>query len=205
MKRMHRGVLIVSALLLPSCSSMRSETASAPAAAAPAVAPTPIVSGTIGETAVTATATVKKIDLKKRLVTLQGADGETTTITAGPEVKNLDQVRVGDEVVATYFESVAYEVKAPSQGTPGVAVAEEVQRAKPGERPGAAGARVTTITATITGIDKKKGTVTLTGPDGDAVTVKARNPDNLEKIKKGDLVDITMTQAVAIAVEPKKK
>jgi Cu/Ag efflux protein CusF len=189
---------MVGGLAASGCSSMRAEKSGA-------ASPTPAVAGTLQETAITATARVKKIDLKTRKVTLEAPDGQPVTVTAGPEVRNLDQVKVGDDVVVTYFESVAFEVRKAGTGTPGVSVAEGMERAEPGQRPRAAGARVTTITATITGIDKSKGTVTLTGPEGDAVTVKVRNPANLDKVANGDLVDITLTEAVAISVEPARK
>jgi Cu/Ag efflux protein CusF len=181
---------------------MRQSPASPPAA--PAV-PTPVVSGTIGEQAVTVTAKVKKVDLKMRRVTLERADGESFTMTAGDAVKNLAQVKAGDSVVATYYESLAYEVKKPGDAVPGVVVGAGGGSAKPGEKPAGLGARVTTVTATITGIDKKTQMVTLTGPDGDVVSVKARNPANLDKVKIGDLVEITYTEALAISVEPAKK
>jgi hypothetical protein len=67
--------------------------------------------------------------------------------------------------------------------------------------PGGVAASVTTVTTTITGIDKQNGTVTLTGPDGESVTVKVQNPANLERVTTGDLVDITYKEAVAISVE----
>ena len=46
-------------------------------------------------------ATVKAIDKAKRLVTLKGPEGHTFVVQAGPEVKNFDQIKVGDEVVAS--------------------------------------------------------------------------------------------------------
>jgi Cu/Ag efflux protein CusF len=203
---MHRvlsgTILWTGIFLLTSCSSMRSDSQSA---AAPNAQASGQVAGTIQESTVTATATVKKIDMKTRMVTLVGADGQSFTVKAGDEVKNLPQLKVGDEVVATYYQSIGYEVKKPGEGAPGVTVGQQLDTAKPGEKPGAVGARVVTVTATITGIDKSKGTVTLLGPDGDSVTVKARNPDNLNKVAKGDLVDITYTEALAIGVEPKQK
>jgi len=200
MKRINRGIVIVGALVVSSCSTMQSkpETPAPPAGA-------PVVSGTLGEQAVKATAKVKKIDMKTRHVTLVGADGKTVTVTAGDQVRNLAQVKAGDDVVVTYYESVAFEVKKPGDATPGVAVAEGAQRAKLGEKQGGSVARVTTVTATITGIDKTNGTATLTGPDGEPTTVKARNPANLEKVKIGDLVEITFSESLAIAVESAKK
>jgi Cu/Ag efflux protein CusF len=176
----------------------------APAPAAVASAPPP--SGVVGENLEHATAKVKALDLKTRMVTLQRPDGSLIKFKAGDEVRNLPQVKVGDDVNVTYYESLAYEVKKPGEAVPGAAVAEGLERAKLGEKPGGAAGRVTTITATIAAIDKVAGTVTLRGPDGEDTTIKARNPDNLNRVSVGDLVDITYTEALAISVEtPGKK
>jgi len=163
------------------------------------------VSGTVSENVVSATATVKALDLTTREVTLQRADGQTVTIYAGEQVRNLAQVKVGDTVRVTYYESLAYDVKKPGEGSLGVAAAEELTRAKPGEKPAGAAARVITITATITAIDKTAKTVTLKGPEGNSVTVKARDPKKLDRVVVGDLVNITYTEALAISVETPKK
>ena len=88
---------------------------------------------------VTATARVKAIDQQTRRVTLERADGSEVTLYADDTVRNLPQVKVGDEVKASYYESLAYEVKKPGTATPGVTVAEEAARAKPGEQPAGAG------------------------------------------------------------------
>ena len=180
-------------------------TESTQAPPAPATASTaasqPLPSGTVGANLVTATARVKAIDLPARHVTLERADGSEVTIYADETVRNLPQVKVGDEVTASYYESLAYEVKKPGTTTPGATVAEEAARAKLGEKPAGAGARVTTIVVTITGIDKAAGTVTLQGPTGKATTIKARDPRNLERVAVGDLVEVTYTEAVAVSVD----
>jgi Cu/Ag efflux protein CusF len=170
-----------------------------------AAAPAPLPSGTVGAGAVQATATVKAIDYKTRHVTLQRADGSLIKFRAGDNVRNLAQVKVGDQVTVTYYESLAYEVKKPGTAVPGASVAEGLQRANLGEMPGGAGARVTTVTATIAGIDKAAGTVTLKGPDGDPTTIKVRHPEKLDQVSVGDLVQITYTEGVAIAVTPATK
>jgi len=186
------------------CAAQSKETAPPPAAVV--AAPAAPVSGVVGENAVSATAKVKAIDLKTRRVTLQRADGSVVKFVAGDEVRNLPQVKVGDEVTVTYYESLAYEVKKPGQAAPGAVVAEGLERAKVGEKPGGAAGRVTTVTATIAGIDKAAGTVTLRTPDGESTTIKARNPDNLNRVSVGDLVEITYTEALAISVQaPTKK
>jgi Cu/Ag efflux protein CusF len=171
--------------------------------AAVALAPPP--SGVLGENLVSATATVKAIDLKTRRVTLRRPDGSVVKFVAGDEVRNLPQVKVGDEVNVTYYESLAYEVRKPGDAVPGTAVAEGAARAKLGEKPGGTAERVVSVTATIAAIDKAAMTVTLRAPDGEITTVKARNPDNLNRVSVGDLVDITYTEALAISVEAPTK
>ena len=164
--------------------------------------PGPPPSGVIQEGAVQTTATVKKINQKTREVTLERADGTMTTIKAGPEVRNLAQVKAGDLVTVTYLGSMSYQVIRKGQGAvPGVAIAEDAVRAEPGAQPGAAGARVVTVTTTIKAIDKKAGTVTLAGLEGgEDVTITPRNPDNINRVAVGDAVEITMTEAVGIEV-----
>jgi len=196
-----RAVALCITLCVAGCAASHKEAVPAPQAAAVAPAPAPPPSGVVGEGAVSATATVKALDLKTRMVTLQRADGSVIKFRAGDEVRNLPQVKVGDEVTITYYESLAYEVKRPGDAVPGAAVAEEIGRAKLGEKPGAAAARATTITATIAAIDKAAGTVTLRTSDGEATTVKARDPRNLDRVAVGDLVEITLTEALAISVE----
>jgi ribosomal 50S subunit-recycling heat shock protein len=178
--------------------------AAAPPAAVPP-APTPVVSGTVAESTVTVTATVTAINHKTRSVTLKGADGKSVTFTVGDSVKNLAQVKKGDQVTATYYESLAYDVMPAGSGQRGVAMAEAAGSAQPGEKPAGMGARAITVTAKIKAIDKKQQTVTLKGPQGKMRTVKVKNPANLEKVKVGDLVQITYTEALAIAVEEAPK
>jgi hypothetical protein len=80
-----------------------------------------------------------------------------------------------------------------------------VTTAQPGEKPGGTLGRTVTVTTTITAIDLANGTVTLTGPGGDSQTIKARDPANLKKVQVGDLVEITYSEAVAVAVRPVEK
>ena len=193
-------IVLCVALAATGCAEVSTQAPPAPTTASTAAAP-PLPSGTLGANLVTATARVKALDQQTRQVTLARADGSEVTLYADDTVRNLPQVKVGDEVTASYYESLAYEVKKPGTATPGATVAEEAARAKVGEKPAGAGARVTTIVTTITGIDKAAGTVTLQGPTGKATTIKARDPRNLDRVAVGDLVEITYTEAVAVSVE----
>lgn len=171
---------------------------------APPVAATSITEepGAItGESVVSVTSTVVKVDQKSRVVTLRDADGAVSDVHVGDEVKNLPQVKKGDQVVATYYESITITVRKPGEATPGITTTSAAERARPGEKPGGAVASQTTITATVTGIDKSAGTVTVKGPRGKTMPVKVRDPKRLEHVHVGDLVEATYTEAVAISVD----
>ena len=150
------------------------------------------------------TATVTAIDLPKRMVTLKGPKGEVRTIKVGEEAVNLPQLKVGDLVTVKYYESLAVEVMKP--GTASAAGEKTaIIRNKPGEMPGGMAAQQSTVTATVMAIDKKKSTLTLKGPEGNTVVAKVQDPKNLDKVKVGDELMITYTEALAISVEKAKK
>ena len=157
------------------------------------------------ERTVTATALVQAIDLDKRIVTLKGPKGNVFDLKVGEEARNLPQVKIGDEVKVTYYESIAFRLLKPGEAPVPAQEAAVVDRAKQGEKPAGMAGRQVTITATIEAIDTKKQMVTLKGPDGKSFTAKAQDPKNLARVKAGDEVVITYTEALAIAVEPAKK
>jgi Cu/Ag efflux protein CusF len=144
--------------------------------------------------------TVDAVDKEKGTVTLKGPKGRTITL-AVKDTSKLDAIKVGDPVVATYVEAVAFQVRKAGNEAPSASVKEERATSKPGETPAGAVARQVTVTASIDAIDKKAQTVTIKGPDGTAETIKVKNPKNLEGVKVGDLVDITYAQALAVALD----
>jgi hypothetical protein len=157
------------------------------------------------EDVVESRATITAVDRSQRLVTLRDESGGEMVVEATDAVRNFDQIQVGDEVVVAYTEALAWQVKPAGEGAPGVSTDEGVTRAKPGEKPSGTVGRSVTMTATITAIDLAAGTVTLTGPGGNSRTIKARDPNNLRKVEVGDLVDITYSEALAVAVKPVSK
>jgi nicotinamide mononucleotide adenylyltransferase len=158
----------------------------------------------VKERMATLTATVQAIDMQKRIVTLKAPDGEVRDIKVGEEAVNLPQVKVGDIVTVKFYESIAVEVIKPGK-VAGAGETSAIVRAKPGEMPGGMAARQVTVTATITAIDKKKSSMSLKGPEGNIVKVKVEDPKNLDKVKVGDELLITYTEALAISVEHAKK
>jgi hypothetical protein len=174
----------------------------APAESAESAAP-----GVIAAATVQVTATVEKIDHKKRTITVKAKDGKTESFEVDKAVKNLDQVKKGDVIVATYAEALVLEVKKGGAGKPAAGAAVAAGTAKPGEKPAVAGVKEVSVSATITAIDEKAPSVTFKGPKGKEKTVKVKDPAKLKDLKVGDLVELTYTQAVALSVEkaPAKK
>jgi hypothetical protein len=145
-------------------------------------------------------ATVEAVDLQKRIVTLKGPDGKMKTLTIGPEARNLDQVKKGDQLNVKLIESVALFVRKASD-PPDAAEAAEVALAPKGEKPGVLAVKTAEISGNVQAIDYKKRTVTLKGPEGNLTTLKVGEAaKRFNEVKKGDQVVLRVTEALLINV-----
>lgn len=199
MKALVVALLLV-ALALP---AVAQGTGTAPAPAAKPASPAPAMPKGQEAAVVTLRGTVEAVDKEKQTVTIKGPKRTLTIRVQDP--KKLEAIKVGDPVVGKYYEAIAFEVKKPGTATPGVTAQQGVATSQPGQTPAGAVGQQVTITATITAIDKKAHTVTIKGPEGNSETVKARNPKNLDAVSVGDLVEITYTRALAIALDKSTK
>ncbi len=148
-------------------------------------------------------ATVESIDHKARKVTLKNDEGEINTFTLDEDAGRLDAVEVGDMLTIKYLSAVTIQVLGPNDAK---VVSESdaiVAETQPGEKPGALAATETSIVVTIETIDLENGQVTIKGEDGELETVAARHPENLKKVKVGDRVMITYTEAIGFSVTEK--
>jgi Cu/Ag efflux protein CusF len=151
------------------------------------------------------TATVTAVDVAARKVTLKGPKGKEDVIKVGDEVKNLDQVKVGDLVVVTFSQGVVLSLAAPGAAAVAPTATATGAAAAPGEKPAADVKATIKGTVTIAAIDAKTRVVTLVGPEGRKFKVTAGKEIPLEKVKVGDKVNAEYTEAVAVAVEPAPK
>jgi hypothetical protein len=162
--------------------------------------------GAVTESSLISTeATVVAIDHKTRMATLRTPDQRLHTLRVDPSVQNLGKVRKGDEVVTTYYESIAVRVEKAGTAKPGVSSDADTERAPPGQRPAGVAAETTTLTATVVKVDRKHQSVDLRGPDGKLLTVDVQDPTHLQQLKVGDLVEVSITEAVAVQVEKAPK
>jgi hypothetical protein len=146
------------------------------------------------------TAKVDAVDYDKRLITLTGPKGNTVTVKAGPEVRNLDQVKPGDQLIVRHYQSVALAVRKSTE-PPAAGEVTAVQVAAKGQKPAGVIVDAVEITATVEAIDYNKRTVTLKGPEGKTRTIKVDpSVKRFKEVKKGDEVVVRVTEALAIAV-----
>jgi len=165
----------------------------------PAAAPK-VIDAAAKMDAVKVTAVVQAIDLKNRIVTLTGPAGNTFSVVVDESVKNLPQVKVGDQLVVRYFEALVIDFQ-KGDGIRSATVWEDAAKAKPGAKPGMAAAGRVTMVTNIWAIDPAKGTVIVRGPLGHFAEVKLKDKAMLTGVKVGDQMKITYTEAVAIGIE----
>jgi len=187
-------LLVASLLVLPALSAAQAQTGTtaAPGAAA---------RGVVIADHVRTRATVEAIDYGNRTVVLKGQEGKTVTLKVGPEARNFDKVKVGDQVQADFYTSTAIFVR-KSDEPPSASAADAVQVAAPGEKPGGIMVSTREMTARVDAVDAQKRLVTLTGPRGNTATLKVDDAvQNLDRLQKGDQVVVRYTEALALQVD----
>jgi hypothetical protein len=155
------------------------------------------------------TAKVKDIDMKKRLVTLEGPLGREVTVEVSPAAHNLRKVKVGDDVRIKYYEGAAVELLPPGDVVKrGTEERGGIVRAAPGETPGGIAARQVTRTVKILSVDPYKKTIAFRGEDGRYREVSMKQPHlqhYLSELQDGDTVQVVYTEALAVSLEPAQK
>ncbi len=143
-------------------------------------------------------ATVVGIDQATRMVTLESADGKTFAVQAGDAVKHLDQVKLGDVVAVTYTESLAFQVVPKGEKPQGVS--ESAERTATG---GEVGRQVTSYFK-IDAYDPDTHLLWGTTAAGITKSITVQDPAAQAKLAKlipGDVVAVTYSESLAIALE----
>lgn len=167
-----------------------------------ACAPNGAPPDTANRTAVTiGEAVIESIDRENRELVIRG-DQRTINLKAGPEIRNLDQLKVGDVVRANFYTSVAARIAEPEErGTMDESLA--VGRTDRGDRPGLVTGSIIDMVVEFVSYDSQTHTVTFRDPEGRVrqSVVHPEMRDFAARREAGDLVAVTIEQAVAVSVE----
>jgi len=151
----------------------------------------------------TESVTVTGVNKSARMLTVKDEAGNSHDIQVPESVKSFDKVKKGDKIDIDYTESIALSLLPP--GTKPTATEKEAV-ARTGQGAGAMG-KQTTISAEVLEVDAANNKVVLKGPKGNARVVNVESPEmqaRLPQIKPGQVVQVTYTEAVALALRPKK-
>jgi hypothetical protein len=150
-------------------------------------------------------AVVESVDVATRKVLLRAEDGSLQTVTVGPEVRNLPQVKAGDHVLIRIRLGVVAQMAGANESTPPVAQADVVGRAPDGDRPAALVGDALRVRVTFNAYDPKTKLVQFTLPTGEQKSTVLRTKtmqDFAAGLKPNDKVDVTFVRSFAIAVVP---
>lgn len=131
-------------------------------------------------------APVASVDASQHTITLRRTDGLTKTYPVGPEVKNFDQVKAGDQVKVTVEDELA------------------IYLLENGRLPAASGgatAETLGVNAKVLLVDPSYRLLTLQYPNGQSETFKAGLNVLLLQMAPGDDVVVKPMQVTAIHVE----
>jgi len=156
---------------------------------------------------VNATVHVVALDKATRLVTLREEDGRMVEIRAGDELRNFDQIVVGDALKVHYRQSLAATLlppgSDPNQSQGGLVAA----RAEPGAKPGGSVGAHVSVRVKIISVDAAREVVVFSMSSGELVAHQIATPEGREFIKGlkvGDVVQLDYSEALALSIEPVK-
>jgi len=151
-------------------------------------------------------ATVQSIDPKTREITIVGPKGPLTVVV-GPDVRNFDNVRVGDKVNVSFYQGIAAQIAkgATTVSDPAASAFAKGNPTGPGMPAGGLTGASTTVSVLIQAIDLPTNTVAFKRSDGTTHIIEVKSPEMqkfIRTLKPGDHVNVTYTESVAVSVVP---
>lgn len=142
-------------------------------------------------------ATIENVDKASRMINLKGADGQSFSVQAGPNV-DVNSLKAGEQVGITYYQEMAVSLENAPSGAQGAQTMTQRRTQANGVT-----SMQTTVTATVVSVNTSNNSVVLRGPHG-LHTVQVQDPElqsRLHNIKPGQTVRMTYTEALATSIE----
>jgi hypothetical protein len=149
-------------------------------------------------------ASVLAVDKATRELTLQRPDGTRVVVVAGPEVRNFDQIQVGNKITARYLVTLSARRLEPDEPDTEASMGALKARAEPGQAPAGAIGTDMEMTVVVKSVDRDQHTVVFTDPDGFLHAVEAERDEGkrfVAGLKPGDRVELAYAELLILAVE----
>ena len=148
-------------------------------------------------------AMVVAIDHDIREVTLASPMGNLVTFTAGPEIKRLHEVEVGDMVKAVYTTWTRAEFRDPTEDEKAnpLEIIAEGHVGGSAEDPNAIEGTIVKAVVTLVLVNKDMGLVTIQGPLGNFMSLPVEDKALLNDLKTGEVAVLTYAEAIGIALD----
>jgi hypothetical protein len=153
---------------------------------------------------VEATAGVVAIEPSARLVTLRREDGLQFQVKCGQEVRNFDQIAVGDRLRVRYKETLTATLRPAGEAAGPVEGVVAAGRAEKGATPAGAVGIGLSVRVKIESIDRERDIVVFSMASGELVSHKIATPEGREFVKGllvGDTVQLDYTEVLALSIE----
>ncbi len=160
--------------------------------------------GTVSWRQINRSGTIEKVVPDSQKVWVKTDDGRMLMFTVTPDV-NLNDLKKGDRVEATFFQSVGIDVHPPTaeERKNPLTIEQTLIPPPPGVNPQAGGVRQIRALVTIDRVNPSEQTVFVTGPEGENATIYIQDKSMLDKLKVGQQMTIIYTEAVAVKINKK--
>jgi hypothetical protein len=139
-------------------------------------------------------------DIRAMAVTVEAV---VTEIDKETRQVSLDNINIGDRLVATYVAALEGEVREPTAeelAEPWVVVEDAARSADP-DAPAVGGARMIRAVCTIEGMNRLLGTVVIKDPRGKVHVIADVEAEKMEGVTLGQTVVMVFTEALALSLE----
>jgi hypothetical protein len=158
-------------------------------------------SKTLQGESVAVTVTIEAIDQASRTLTVKDDKGVYETLEVPRAFTRFPELKVGDKITARYYENVVVRVKKPNEA----AVDLDTGAFTRGQgAPASTLAAQRTVTVTVSAMDPKARSVTVTGPNGYKYSRRVEDKKVFDALKVGDRLDMTWTNALLISADTPK-
>lgn len=145
---------------------------------------------------------IQALNVKERLVVLADMEGNLVDVVeVDDDVKGFDKLAIGDIVTIEYYESLALQLAAPDAqplNTQDITVVtEDTGKGKPGK----IDVEIVSEVVEVIGIDRATNMLKYKAPGKQVARVKVDpSVSTMDKLKPGEKVLVTYTEATAISV-----